>query len=129
MNSVKQKSHHYFSDIAKENNARGLFDISSAIMLMKSPEFAEIIVSTGRLYNVDLDQLKTKDDKVSFFGNLQNLMFIHMCMFIVDDVMKRKVNFFSILFKRSLIRKDSSLFLFPFFFISNLFVIQFHFSI
>lgn len=60
-------------------------------MMIKTTDFAEIISSTQKLKTADLDKLKTKEEKVSFFGNLQNLMFIHMCLYLIEDSTARKV--------------------------------------
>ena len=60
-------------------------------MMIKTTDFAEIISSTQKLKTADLDKLRTKEEKVSFFGNLQNLMFIHMCLYLIEDSTARKV--------------------------------------
>lgn len=81
----------YIPETAKQNNPKGIFEISSAKMTIKTTDFADIISSTQKLKTSDLDKLKTKEEKVSFFGNLQNLMFIHMCLYLIEDSTARKV--------------------------------------
>ncbi|XP_076098495.1 uncharacterized protein LOC143068375 isoform X2 [Mytilus galloprovincialis] len=76
-------------DIARQNNAKGIFEISSAKMMIKTAEFADIISSTQKLNGADLDRLQTKEEKVSFFGNVQNLMFIHMCLFLIEEAVTK----------------------------------------
>ena len=61
-------------------------------MMIKTAEFADLISSTQKLNGADLDKLQSKEEKVSFFGNLQNLMFIHMCLYLLDDAVTKLVN-------------------------------------
>lgn len=72
--------------MASNCNAKGIFDVASAVMMMKTTDFDDIIKSTQKLMTVDLKLLKTKDEKICFHGNLQNLMSIHMNLDLVKEV-------------------------------------------
>ena len=56
-----------------------------AMMVVKSTNYSDIISETIKLKHVDLEDLKTKEQKLCFYGNLQNLMYLHMHLCIVDN--------------------------------------------
>ena len=74
---------HLFSDIASRSNAKGIFDLPCAKLLLKLPDVHTVLASTTLLRDVDLEMLKGKEEKTCFYGNLQNLMTVHMCLDLV----------------------------------------------
>ncbi|OWF55424.1 Zinc finger FYVE domain-containing protein 26 [Mizuhopecten yessoensis] len=72
-------------DTASKCNAKGIFDVASALVMMKTPEYDDIITSTHKLVTLDLNLFKNQDDKVCFYGNLQTLMSIHMNLDLIME--------------------------------------------
>ncbi|XP_069118425.1 uncharacterized protein [Argopecten irradians] len=72
-------------DTASKCNARGIFDVPSAAVMMKTAEFNDIITSTHNLVTLDLNLLKNQEDTICFFGNLQTLMSIHMNLDLIKE--------------------------------------------
>ncbi|KAJ8309027.1 hypothetical protein KUTeg_013901 [Tegillarca granosa] len=65
--------------------------LTKLLKLMKE-EYREIINSTSKLELVDLESLKSKEEKICFFGNLQNLMCLHMNLFLFELLGSGEVN-------------------------------------
>ena len=59
------------------DNPQSLFTLDVAKILMNDAQVREILTSTRELQNADLSLLNTKEQKLSFYGNLVNLMTFH----------------------------------------------------
>lgn len=70
-----------FVDIAQRNNARGIFTSACAEITVQTTEFNEISMATQELKYVQLDLLKSREEKICFYGNLQNLLTLHCFLF------------------------------------------------
>lgn len=80
---------HLMKDVSAKNNPKCVFDISCAKILVRRPEYKELMAGTEAFRDLDLNLLKSRNEKLCFHGNLQNLMFLHMCL---DDIDKATSN-------------------------------------
>lgn len=80
---------HLMKDVAAKNNPKCVFDISCAKILVRLPEYKELMAGIEAFRDLDLNLLKSRNEKLCFHGNLQNLMFLHMCL---DDIDKATSN-------------------------------------
>ncbi|XP_062609221.1 zinc finger FYVE domain-containing protein 26-like [Saccostrea cucullata] len=87
--SILTRLLHLMKDVTTNTNPKGVFDISCAKRLIKLPEYRDIISGTKCFRELDLNLLKSREEKLCFYGNLQNLMFLHMCL---DDIDKSTSN-------------------------------------
>ncbi|KAK3093553.1 hypothetical protein FSP39_017239 [Pinctada imbricata] len=74
---------HLMRELASKNSTKMIFDVTCAKLLLKMKAVHEVLGLVPALKHCDLDLLKTKEEKLCFFGNLQNLMFIHMCLDLI----------------------------------------------
>lgn len=80
---------HLMKDVSAKNNPKCVFDISCAKILVRRPEYKELMAGIEAFRDLDLNLLKSRNEKLCFHGNLQNLMFLHMCL---DDIDKATSN-------------------------------------
>nr|XP_006816291.1 PREDICTED: zinc finger FYVE domain-containing protein 26-like [Saccoglossus kowalevskii] len=66
---------------AKNND---MFDMRAAQNASTTDEYKDIVFKTQQFTEVDLTKLITKDDKICFYTNLLNLMFIHAMLNYVN---------------------------------------------
>lgn len=76
---------HLMKDVSAKNNPKSVFDISCAKLLVKRPEYKELMSGIEAFRDLDLNLLKSRNEKLCFYGNLQNLMFLHMCLDDIDE--------------------------------------------
>jgi hypothetical protein len=80
---------HLMKDVSAKTNPKAVFDISCAKHLVRLPEYRDIMFGVESFGDLDLNLLKSRTEKLCFYGNLQNLMFLHMCL---DEIEKSTSN-------------------------------------
>lgn len=67
-----------------------MLDAKSVWQIYNSTEFKNILKQTQQIQNLNLDYLKTKNEKLSFFINLHNLLTIHANLFLLSSKFSKK---------------------------------------
>lgn len=83
---------HLMKEVTAKNNPKGVFDITCAKLLVKQPDYMELISGIESFKDLNLDLLKSRKEKLCFYGNLQNLMFLHMCLDNIDKTTSNTKN-------------------------------------
>ena len=83
---------HLMKEVTAKNNPKGVFDITCAKLLVNQPDYMELISGIESFKDLNLDLLKSRKEKVCFYGNLQNLMFLHMCLDSIDKTTSNTKN-------------------------------------
>ena len=83
---------HLMKEVTAKNNPKGVFDITCAKLLVNQPDYMELISGIESFKDINLDLLKSRKEKVCFYGNLQNLMFLHMCLDNIDKTTSNTKN-------------------------------------
>ena len=70
------------------------------ILAVSSQEYQDIVSATRELASLDLDQLSTPEEKLCFFTNVVNMLFLHGAMDHVYSQLTHEVLIYSTLFLR-----------------------------
>ena len=82
------RKHNFISDTAQVTNQHGVFDLNAAYFLIESGQHIPVLEISQLLQNVDLSLLATIDEKLSFFGNLTNLLTLHALLKAIQALME-----------------------------------------
>ncbi|XP_067138232.1 uncharacterized protein Sptz isoform X2 [Centruroides vittatus] len=78
-----------FQDTCARANCQGVITMSNIISLIKEQEIKDWMASTSEIAHVNLNLLSTKEDKLAFFGNLCNIMWLHAIFSEVDAIQSK----------------------------------------
>ena len=69
-----------FTDFAELDSASGIFTPGLMVGVVLDPRYYQLTAATAQLKYVDLELLDSREDKLCFYGNLINLMTLHVLL-------------------------------------------------
>lgn len=73
-------------DACIRSNTEGIVTMSLITSLIKEKEIKDWMMSTGEIAYIDISLLNTKEEKLAFFGNLCNIMWLHAIFSEIDTL-------------------------------------------
>ena len=72
--------YHYIPGQVDNYTANKTCDLTGLVLTVSSREYQDIVIATGELSAVDLNQLVRPEEKLCFFTNVVNLLYVHGAM-------------------------------------------------
>ncbi len=69
-----------FTEYAEQDNPVGIFTVDVARLMLQDSRLHDLVGATQELQYVNLQLLKSREDRLCFYGNLLNLLHVHMVL-------------------------------------------------